>query len=259
MAAGVTAEEYQKFILYVAGFYGNMSNYYNFGAMKFVPDLSMATFKKIIYSNPLYGDPDAFYREVVDEIYPQIEVEIFIYEAPFMQLQFPEEGGVTAYFGRNLTQQDLDLCVEFLDSQKVSILNTRTFKENGKFIITVGSVSRELTRRDIEFKGAKFDIEYGEFAPYLEEANYYLGQALKYCANENQENMVKKYIESYETGSIDAHKESQKFWVRDMGPVVETNMGYIESYIDPSNMRAYWEGMVAIVDKEQSKKFNALV
>lgn len=36
-------------------------------------------------------------------------------------------------------------------------------------------------------------------------------------------------------------------------------MGWIESYIDPENTRAYWEGWVAIVDKEQSKKFAALV
>jgi dipeptidyl-peptidase-3 len=36
-------------------------------------------------------------------------------------------------------------------------------------------------------------------------------------------------------------------------------LGWIESYIDPENTRAYWEGWVAIVDKEQSKKFAALV
>ena len=63
-------------------------------------------------------------------------------------------------------------------------LNTRAFKEDGKFIVTVGSISKELTRKDIEFKGHKFDLQYGEFAPYLEECNYYLGEALKYCANE---------------------------------------------------------------------------
>jgi len=102
-------------------------------------------------------------------------------------------------------------------------------------------------------------LEYGEFSSYLEEVNFYLTECLKYAANEGQANMIKKYIESFETGSIDAHKDSQKHWVKDIGPVVETNMGWIETYVDPSNMRAYWEGMVAIVNKEQSKKFNALV
>jgi dipeptidyl-peptidase-3 len=82
-----------------------------------------------------------------------------------------------------------------------------------------------------------------------------LKQALKYCANENQEKMIEKYIEHYQTGSIDTHKDSQRFWVKDQGPVVESNMGWIETYIDPENIRAYFEGWVAIVDKENSAKF----
>ena len=44
-----------------------------------------------------------------------------------------------------------------------------------------------------------------------------------------------------------------------MGPVVETNMGWIETYIDPTNARAYYEGWVAIVDKVKSEKFQKLV
>jgi len=46
---------------------------------------------------------------------------------------------------------------------------------------------------------------------------------------------------------------------RDLSTGVVSSLVWIESYVDPSNMRAYWEGMVAIVNKEQSKKFSDLV
>jgi dipeptidyl-peptidase-3 len=36
-------------------------------------------------------------------------------------------------------------------------------------------------------------------------------------------------------------------------------MGWIETYVDPQNSRGYWEGWVAIVDKEQSKLYAKLV
>jgi len=65
-------------------------------------------------------------------------------------------------------------------------LNTRAFKENDKYVVTVGSINTDQTKRDIHFQGKIFDLLYGEFAPYLEECNDYLSQALEYCANEDQ-------------------------------------------------------------------------
>jgi len=81
---------------------------------------------------------------------------------------------------------------------------------------------------------------------------------LPFCANENQRKMHELYIESYRTGSMEAHKDSQRQWIEDKGPNGESNQGWIETYIDPENIRAYYEAFVAIVDKEQSKMFKQL-
>jgi len=71
--------------------------------------------------------------------------------------------------------------------------------------------------------------------------------------------MVQKYIDHVGSGDINDHKDSQRFWIKDKQPVIETNLGWVESYVDPENTRAVWDGLTAIVDKEQSKKFGDLV
>lgn len=69
-SVGVTTDEWKKFIAYVAGFYGNMSNYHSFGDLKFVPEISPEKFKAILYSNPLYKDEDSYYKHYLDKVYP---------------------------------------------------------------------------------------------------------------------------------------------------------------------------------------------
>ena len=51
-------------------------------------------------------------------------------------------------------------------------------------------------------------MRFGEFAPYLAKMNDYLTKALEFVANSEQQLMLEKYIESYEKGSIEAHKDS---------------------------------------------------
>lgn len=123
-----------------------------------------------------------------------------------------------------------------------------------KFVCLIGSIDEkkeELSDNIIAY--------YGEFCSFLKRVNHYLEEAQKVCGNETEKKMLQYYIDSFQTGSIDKHKDSQREWVKNKQPVIEMNIGWIERYIDPIGVRASYGGWVALTDKEKSKKFNTLV
>merc|ERR1719162_903942 len=83
--------------------------------------------------------------------------------------------------------------------------------------------------------------------------------AAPHAANDHQIAMLDRYISSFERGSIDEHKNASRHWIKDIGPAVESYIGFIKSYRDPSGVRGEWEGFVSCVNKEVSRKFGVLV
>ena len=103
------------------------------------------------------------------------------------------------------------------------------------------------------------DVTAADFSGFMTKVVENLVEAEKYTANPNQKQMLQNYIEHFKYGDVNKHKDSQRNWIKDIGPVVETNIGFIETYLDPSGARAEFEGFVSIVDKKVSEQFNTLV
>lgn len=73
-----------------------------------------------------------------------------------------------------------------------------------------------------------------------------------------QQQIIVKYLQSFRTGDMEAYKDSQRIWVKDKNPTVETILGFVEPYRDPYGVRAEFEGVVGIVDPNETKVLTTL-
>lgn len=157
-----------------------------------------------------------------------------------------------------MSKTDCDFVQEFVVSTGLWPLNTRVVKidENNYKILVC---SENGGGKSYQYKGKNMSIVYGDFSSFMYKTIHYLQEAQKYAANDNQKKMIQEYIEHFRTGDVDKHKESQRTWIKDKGPIIETNIGFIEVYLDPMKIRGEFEGFVAVVDKIKSAKLSDLV
>ncbi|KAL4476266.1 hypothetical protein ABPG74_009999 [Tetrahymena malaccensis] len=254
VGAGVTDDEFTKFLFYSAGVFNNCGNFNSFGDDKFVPELSPSSFEKILSQSHNYRQ----YKELIDSLYADIQPFIFGHEGRLSKIGYPPVEGSTGYYSGNLTKEEIEKLDDFLKVLNVDTLNTRLVKFGDKhYGVLVASVNRSKTTH--YYLGEKIDLIYGDYSPILRRVSHHLEQAIPFAANKNQEKMLVHYVNHFNNGNIEVHKDSQRAWVKDQGPIVETNIGFIETYLDPRQVRAEFEGFVAVVDKERSVKTNYFV
>lgn len=93
-------------------------------------------------------------------------------------------------------------------------------------------------------KGHKLKLVFGDYSKQMELIAGYHKKAAENAANVNQNEMQLAYADSFESGSLEAFKTAQRKWIRDKGPMVESNIGFIETYRDPHGIRGEWEGLL---------------
>ncbi|KAI6040659.1 peptidase family M49-domain-containing protein [Pisolithus marmoratus] len=255
--SGVSEQDFDDAVQYSAQVMHNLVNYKSFGFTKFVPRIPVGEFAKIIAASTNAANAVPLWETLKDHIYSTTpENSLFIGKR--------SEGHVSNYYlGEVITDEEVSAVQAAAEKIGVDILNTRVRKNGpGDFTLLVASASKQppmLHDISMTSETAKLTVEYGDFSEPLSKVITALQEAKKYTANETQTQMLECYIKSFETGSIEEHKKGSTYWVKDIGPVVESYIGFIETYVDPYGGRAEWEGFTAIVNKELSCKYDVLV
>ena len=261
--SNLSDDEMQHFLDYAAQFLGNTGNYKSFGDSKFVPRLEPSKLKILASSS-----------QRASKFYEQIEARIYESEpVSLMHLGYPDDGHLSNYYPHspNISREEISLVSAFLEHKKVLPENTRLQKtKSGDFELLISCADRKPSADDRDtldtewsldgkLEGKKLSLRYGDHSENMKKAADSIGNAAKNALNETQRSMHQEYEKSFLHGSLRAFKQSQRYWIRDKGPMVECNIGFIETYRDPHGIRGEWEGFVAMINKERTKAFGKLV
>ncbi|KAI4495573.1 hypothetical protein M0802_008585 [Mischocyttarus mexicanus] len=267
---GISDNEFTAFLVYACGIITNSGNYKSFGDSKIIPNLPKEKFETIVKASAAFKENS----DAIQYLWNNIHNVMFSLENRLKSLGFGDKG-VTTYFSANCTHEDAQLVNKFMQSKNLESYNARCFKtlipsknsetneKTSLYEIRLASVDTEddpkITLPQETFEGAEFKITRGDYNTILTNVNANLEKAKEYTANNEEVRMIEKYISHFKTGSLNDHIEGSRFWVDNKSPVIETYIGFIETYRDPAGQRAEFEGFVAMVNKKMSERFARLV
>lgn len=253
--ASVSEEDLRYFLEYAAQFLGNCGNYKGFGDSKFIPRLPASAFEALSSTTP--ETKDAFQKASTTGggIYETAEQSL-------MHLGYPQSGHMTTYYpdSPSITKDEITAVGDLMEKKGLALENTRLRKTtSGDFELLIASgVSNPPSRdRDLgetdsfelegSLKGKTLRLVFGDYKEEMAKVAHSIKQAELNAANDNQKRMLEAYARHFGAGSIESFKESQRVWVKDQKPALETNLGFVETYRDPHGVRGEWEGFVALV------------
>lgn len=267
--AGVDDAHLAAFLEYAAQFLGNGGNYKSFGDSKFIPRAPESAFAALAETSPAAA-----------KHYAATKGGIFSASSSgLLHLGYTDEGHLTTYYpdSPDITKAEISAVAKWTEKMGLLPENTRLRKQKGSSVYELliasavtappadggdlKSTQTEFAVGDVDgpLKGATIRLVYGDYEFEMAAISGYISKAAENADNDTQKKMHLAYAHSFHDGSLLAFKDSQRFWIRDKGPMVECNIGFIETYRDPAGTRGEWEGFAAVVNLERTRAFGGLV
>ncbi|KAI0302020.1 aflatoxin-detoxifizyme [Russula brevipes] len=255
--SGLSEDEWDRVLEFASQVLSNLANFKTFGFTKFVPRVSQEKFAAVVENSYNAANAVPLWNELREHIYALVpEASLFIGKRELGQVS-------NYYLGEAITDEEVAAVQTAAEKIEIDILNTRVQKNGpNDFVLLVASADTQpdaVHGFSLGGANARLTVRYGDFSGPMSRVVKALTEARNYVANEHQRAMIGEYIASFQSGSIERHMQGSRHWVKDTGPVVESYIGFIETYVDPYGGRAEWEGFTAIVNKELSAKYETLV
>ncbi|RYP89132.1 hypothetical protein DL769_000180 [Monosporascus sp. CRB-8-3] len=246
----VSSEDLQRLLTYAATFLSNLGNYYGSGDQKFIPGVASTVLQKLADRSPILA---GLYEEISESINAR----------PPFSLGYPSETAQSGYYlGNNIKESDVTMVSKVLEQNCIFPENTRLRKadDGAGFEVLLASVEGGgIAQFPLPNGKGSVRLVRGDHSSDLQRVCAELTEASKYAANDLQRQFLGAYIESFQSGSLDTYRKSQRVWVRDKAPRVENIFGFVEPYRDPHGIRAEFEALVAIADDEETSLLAKLV
>jgi len=199
LAKGITEDEWTNLLVFSAAALQSIGNYVSFGDKKFIPNINPDKFWIVIISSKAYEE----HKDSITDIWNNIKEVMYKTEAPFANIGFRENGGLTTYYSANMTKKEAEKIKGFQEKERIAPWNTRIIKEDEKtFCLTIASAEKGHLPyiKDHEWEGVKVRVENGEFAPFIKKVMHHLSECLKHADNDNKKEMLKSYVEHFKYG-----------------------------------------------------------
>ncbi|OJZ92708.1 hypothetical protein ASPFODRAFT_56272 [Aspergillus luchuensis CBS 106.47] len=253
---GVSVRELENFLDYAATFLSNVGNYFGSGDQKFTPDVSEETLTSLA---SVSSSASKLFGQIKEPMISPLPSSLG-HPGPFTQSSY--------YLGEDCLESSEDIATisKLMEAQSILPENTRlkAYQDSDTrcYDIMQASVVEEKVALGVfDVSGASDKRAFllkGDHKEELKRVCDCLQQAIPYAPNAAQVEMLQQIIDSFETGSLEAYRESLRIWVNDKAPPVETVIGFVEPYRDPLGFRAEFEGIVGIPDAAETKILNTL-
>ncbi|ESU45744.1 Dipeptidyl-peptidase III [Giardia duodenalis] len=256
-AVGVDDRETLQYLHDYAGhFYFNCSEYLGFGDTKIIPRCTKESLEAVI---KLLGEATHKGTRLVDAFHAAKDG---MYDTAPEQLSLGfHPAGCTAYYQPgDFSESEAKQINDLMTAKKMMHENSHVIRHDTWYEISLASVEVAGRGEPIGIcNGKDVCVTRGRGSAELAKVCNWLRKAREFADSDSQKKMLDALVEHYRTGDCDLHKRYSEHWVQDKDVVVETYQGFIETYRDPSGVRAEYEAFVACVDPDVSKALHNLV